>query len=34
VGYGTLLAMVYLVAIVIAMTLLMKLAERISRPRT
>jgi multiple sugar transport system permease protein len=34
VGYGTLLAMVYLVVIVIAMTLLMKLAERISRPRT
>jgi hypothetical protein len=26
--------MVYLVVIVIAMTLLMKLAERISRPRT
>ena len=34
VGYGTLLAMVYLVLIVIAMTLLMKLAERWTRPRT
>lgn len=34
VGYGTLLAMVYLVIIVIAMTLLMKLAERWARPRT
>lgn len=34
VGYGTLLAMVYLVVIIIAMTLLMKLAERITRPRT
>ncbi len=33
VGYGTLLAMVYLVLIVIAMTILMKLAERWSRPR-
>ncbi|MEY4697717.1 MAG: hypothetical protein RIT14_2145 [Pseudomonadota bacterium] len=34
VGYGTLLAMVYLVIIVIAMTLLMKLADRWMRPRT
>jgi multiple sugar transport system permease protein len=34
VGYGTLLAMVYLVIIVVAMTLLMKLAERWARPRT
>ncbi len=34
VGYGTLLAMVYLVVIVIAMTLLMKLADRMTRPRT
>ncbi len=34
VGYGTLLAMVYLVIIVIFMTLLMKLAERFARPRT
>lgn len=34
VGYGTLLAMVYLVIIIIAMTLLMKLAERFARPRT
>ena len=33
VGYGTLLAMVYLVVIVIFMTLLMKLADRFSRPR-
>ena len=33
VGYGTLLAMVYLVLIVIAMTVLMKLAERWMRPR-
>ncbi|MFZ9133932.1 MAG: carbohydrate ABC transporter permease, partial [Gemmobacter sp.] len=33
VGYGTLLAMVYLVLIVIAMTLLMKLADRWMRPR-
>jgi len=33
VGYGTLLAMVYLVVIVIAMTLLMKLSERFARPR-
>ena len=32
--YGTLLAMVYLVIIIIAMTLLMKLADRIARPRT
>jgi multiple sugar transport system permease protein len=34
VGYGTMLAMVYLVLIVILMTLLMKLAERWTRPRT
>ena len=34
VGYGTLLAMVYLVIIVIAMTILMKLAQRYARPRT
>ncbi len=34
VGYGTLLAMVYLVVIVIAMTILMKLSERWTRPRT
>jgi len=34
VGYGTLLAMVYLVIIVIAMTILMKVAERWTRPRT
>jgi multiple sugar transport system permease protein len=34
VGYGTLLAMVYLVIIVIAMTMLMKLADRYTRPRT
>jgi multiple sugar transport system permease protein len=34
VGYGTLLAMAYLVVIVIAMTILMKLADRITRPRT
>ncbi|MGL5814801.1 MAG: carbohydrate ABC transporter permease, partial [Aeromonas sp.] len=34
VGYGTLLAMVYLVIIIIAMTLLMKLADRYARPRT
>ncbi len=33
VGYGTLLAMVYLVIIVIAMTVLMKAAERWMRPR-
>ncbi len=33
VGYGTLLAMVYLVIIVIAMTILMKLADRWMRPR-
>jgi hypothetical protein len=31
---GTLLAMVYLVIIVIAMTVLMKLADRFARPRT
>jgi multiple sugar transport system permease protein len=34
VGYGTLLAMVYLVIIVIVMTILMKLAERWTRPQT
>ena len=34
VGFGTLLAMVYLVIIIIAMTALMKLAERYARPRT
>ena len=34
VGYGTLLAMVYLVLIVILMTILMKLADRFTRPRT
>lgn len=34
VGYGTLLAMVYLVLIVIFMTLLMKLTTRYARPRT
>lgn len=34
VGYGTLLAMVYLVFIVIAMTVLMKLADRAAGPRT
>ncbi|MCL4189105.1 MAG: sugar ABC transporter permease [Rhodobacteraceae bacterium] len=34
VGYGTLLAIVYLVLIVIAMTVLMKLADRLTRPRT
>ena len=33
VGYGTLLAIVYLVIIVIAMTILMKAAERWMRPR-
>lgn len=33
VGYGTMLAMVYLVIIVILMTLLMKLADRWMRPR-
>jgi multiple sugar transport system permease protein len=34
VGYGTMLAMVYLVVIVIFMTGLMKLAARYARPRT
>ncbi|MEM6383626.1 MAG: sugar ABC transporter permease [Pseudomonadota bacterium] len=34
VGYGTMLAMVYLVIIVIAMTILMKLADRWMRPQT
>lgn len=34
VGYGTLLAMVYLVIIIIVMTVLMKIAERFTRPQT
>lgn len=34
VGYGTMLAMVYLVVIVVFMTVLMKLADRFARPRT
>ena len=34
VGYGTMLAMVYLVIIIIAMTILMKIAERWTRPQT
>jgi len=34
VGYGTLLAMVYLVIIIIVMTILMKFAERFARPQT
>ena len=34
VGYGTLLAMFYLVIIVIFMTLLMKFTDRLSKPRT
>ena len=34
VGYGTLLAMFYLLLIVIAMTILMKLSDRWMRPRT
>jgi len=34
VGYGTLLAMVYLVLIVIVMTILMKMSERWTRPQT
>jgi len=34
VGYGTMLAMVYLVLIVIAMTVLMKFANRLTKPRT
>lgn len=34
VGYGTLLAMVYLVVIVIVMTVLMKFADRFARPQT
>ncbi len=33
VGYGTMLAMVYLVVIIIAMTILMKLADRWMKPR-
>jgi len=34
VGYGTLLAMVYLVVIIIVMTILMKFADKAVRPRT
>jgi multiple sugar transport system permease protein len=34
VGYGTLLAMVYLVIIIVAMTLLIKFTDRFARPRT
>lgn len=34
VGYGTMLAMVYLVIIVIVMTVMMKLSERWTRPQT
>ena len=34
VGYGTMLAMVYLVIIIIAMTILMKIADRFTRPQT
>jgi multiple sugar transport system permease protein len=34
VGYGTMLAMFYLVIIIIAMTILMKFADRLTRPRT
>jgi multiple sugar transport system permease protein len=34
VGYGTMLAMVYLVIIIVVMTILMKLADRFTRPRT
>lgn len=34
VGYGTLLAMVYLVIIIVVMTILMNLAQRYARPRT
>lgn len=34
VGYGTLLAMVYLVIIIIAMTVLIKVTDRFARPRT
>ncbi len=34
VGYGTMLAMVYLVIIVIVMTVLMKVADRYARPQT
>ena len=34
VGYGTMLAMVYLVFIIIGMTILMKLAARLTGPRT
>jgi len=34
VGYGTLLAFVYLFIIIILMTILMKVADRWTRPRT
>jgi len=34
VGYGTLLAIVYLVIIIVVMTILMKFADRFARPRT
>jgi multiple sugar transport system permease protein len=34
VGYGTMLAFIYLVLIVVAMTVLMKVSERWTRPRT
>ncbi len=34
VGYGTMLAMVYLVIIIVVMTILMKFADRFTRPRT
>jgi multiple sugar transport system permease protein len=34
VGYGTMLAMIYLVLIVVFMTLLMKWSARYARPRT
>ena len=34
VGYGTMLAIVYLVIIIIGMTILMKIAERFTRPQT
>ena len=34
VGYGTLLAMVYLIVIVVGMTILMKIADQFARPQT
>jgi multiple sugar transport system permease protein len=34
VGYGTLLAVVYLVIVIVLMTLLMRLSDKITRPRT